>query len=92
MIGEKLSPILVEIEEALWEHEANVQGQPHYSSDGFRAALKIFMSALMDKIYDFQCEEGMQRQDKMKMVQKAGEDIRQFVKTYTNIDTHDLYK
>ncbi len=46
----------------------------------------------MDKIYDFQCEEGMQRQDKMKMVQKAGEDIRQFVKTYTNIDTHDLYK
>jgi len=30
--------------------------------------------------------------DREKMVQKLGEDVRQLVKTYTDIDTHDLYK
>ena len=91
MIGEKLSPVLVEIEDSLWEHEANNGTPPRYTDDGFRAICKIFMSGVMDKMWKLQGEEGISFKSKMEMATKAGEDIRKLVKTYTNIDTHKLY-
>ena len=92
MIGEKISPILEEIELALWEFEASIGDKPNYSEGGFRAAIKIFMSAMMDKIWELQSDENMSMEDRVNMVQKCGEDVRKIVKTYSNIDTHDLYK
>ena len=92
MIGKKLSPILVEIEDTLWEFEANAGTKPEYTIEGFRAATKIFMSALMDKIWEVQQFDKMDIQDRMNMAEKAGKDVRTFIKTYTNIDCHDLYK
>jgi hypothetical protein len=44
MIGKELSPVLVEIEDALWEFELNSNLQPEYTTDGFRAATKIAFS------------------------------------------------
>lgn len=52
MIGKKINPILVEIEETLWEFESNYPTKPEYNIDGFRASIKIFMSALMDKMWE----------------------------------------
>jgi len=92
MIGEKISPILEEIELTLWEFEASIGDKPNYSEGGFRAAIKIFMSAMMDKIWELQSDENMSMEDRVNMVQKCGEDVRKIVKTYSNIDTHDLYK
>lgn len=92
MIGKELSPVLVEIEDALWEFELNSNLQPEYTTDGFRAATKIFMSVLMDKIWNLQSNENMDMEDRVKMVEKAGNDIRNIIKIYTDIDTHDLYK
>ncbi len=92
MIGEQLSKILTEIEAALFEYEVNVGNKPNYTIDGFRAATKIFMSAMMDKIYELQEGEKMGLDDKCNMAQKCGEDLRKLVKTYTNIDTHELYR
>lgn len=92
MIGKKLSPILSEIESTLLEFEANHTEKPEYTTEGFRAGIKIFASVLMDKIWELQSIENMDMQDRMSMVQKAGEDIRKLVKTYTSIDTHDLFK
>ncbi len=91
MIGKKLSPVLVEIEDTLWEFEAGRGIKPEFSSDGFRAATKIFMSALMDKIWELQVSEKLDIEDRMKMVEKCGADVRALVKTYTNIDTHEMY-
>jgi hypothetical protein len=91
-IGQKLSPILVEIENALWEHEAYISSKPEYTIEGFRAATKIFMSVLMDKMYELNIKEGMSLEDAGNMATKAGEEIRQIIKTYTDIDTHELYK
>ncbi len=91
MIGEKLNPVLCELEETLWILEGNGT-KPNYSNEAFRAATKIFMSCLMDKMYDLQLEENIDEENKIKMVQKAGEDLRKFIKTYTNLDTHDFYK
>ena len=92
MIGKKLSPVLFEIEETLWEFELNSNLQPDYTTDGFRAATKIFMSVLMDKIWNLQSNEEMDMEDRVKMVEKAGNDVRNIIKIYTDIDTHELYK
>jgi hypothetical protein len=91
MIGKKLSPILVEIEETLWEFEANNGIKPEYSIDGFRASIKIFMSTLMDKMWELQSNENLSLDDRSAMAQKVGENLRKLVKTYTNIDTNKLY-
>ena len=90
MIGQKISPILVEIEDALWEFDLTGQ-KPDYTTDGFRAAIKIFMSVLMDKIWELQQDEKIDMKDRINMVQKAGEDVRELIKTYTDIDCHKLY-
>lgn len=92
MIGKELSKVLCEIEEALWGIEAKGGVKMNYTDDGFRGATKIFMSALMDRMYDLQSSEGIDFEDRMKMAEKAGRDVRSLVKTYTNIDTHEIYK
>lgn len=91
-IGQKLSPVLEEIENTLWQHEANFNTPPQYTEAGFRAAVKIFMSVIMDKAFDLCIDENFELTDGCNMAQKCGEDIRKLVKTYTNIDTADLYK
>ncbi len=92
MIGEELSTVLSEIEETLWDYEANSGAQPEYTLLGLRAATKIFMSVLMDKLWNLQENENMPMEERIKMVTKAGQDIHDLVKTYTDIDTFDLYK
>ena len=91
MIGQKISPILEEIENALWDHEATTGTKTEYSQEGFRAATKIFMSVLMDKIWELQEKEGIAFEDRIKMVEKAGRDVKNIIKTYTDIDTFKLY-
>ena len=91
-IGQKISPILEEIEDTLWEHEADELGKPDFDMAGFRAAAKIFMSVLMDKMWELQDKEEMPRDARSTMAKKAGEQFRDFVKTFTDIDTHELYK
>lgn len=91
-IGQKISPILEEIENTLWEFEAYNGSKPEYTDAGFRSATKIFMSVIMDKMWKLQDKENITLEDRQNMALKAGEAVRGFVKTYTNIDTHDLYK
>lgn len=92
MIGPKLSPILEEIEDLLWEWEVNAGIKPNYTTDGFRASTKIFMSAILDKMWDVQEFDKMPMHDREVMAEQAGNVLRQFVKTYTGIDTFDLYE
>jgi len=92
MIGEKISRILEEAEDVLWEYEATIGGKPNYSIEGFRAITKIFMSALMDKMWELQQSENIEIQDRENMATKLGESVRSLIKTYTDIDSHILYK
>ena len=91
MIGQKISPILEEIEMTLWEFEANRGIKPEYSVGGFRAGTKIFMSVLMDKIWELQENENLDVEDRLNMAQKAGEDVRVLIKKYTDIDCYELF-
>lgn len=90
--GSQLSNVLEQIENSLWEFEANRSIPPNFTDDGFRAATKIFASCLIDKIWNLQEHENMDAKDREAMVEKAGRDLKNLVKIYTNIDTTDLYK
>jgi hypothetical protein len=92
MIGEKLSGVLHEIESALLEFEANVARPPQYTDKGFRAAIKIFMSAMLDKMWKLQENEDIDIDARADMAEKLGNELRNMVRIYTNIDTHSLYK
>ena len=92
MIGQNLSPVLTEIENTLLEHETTVYTQPEYTEEGFRAATKIFMSAVMDKMWDLQKKENIDVGASLAMAKKCGNELRNLVKVYTGIDTWELYK
>ena len=92
MLGEQLNPILLEIEDIILEFEAELSNKPNYSLEGFRAATKIFMSTIMDKLWELQEADKISQEDRENMATKCGEDLRKFIKTYTDIDTFDLYK
>lgn len=92
MIGKRLSTILSEIEMAILEFEVNVARPPEYSDEGFRAAVKIFMSAMLDKMWKLQEDENIDINSRTEMANKLGNELRNLVRVYTNIDTHNLYK
>jgi len=91
-VGQKISPILEYLENYLWEYEATVGEKPEYTEGGFRGAVKVFMSAIMDKMFDIQTKEKMTLEDMEAMVTACGNDLRKFVHTYTGIDTKELYE
>jgi len=91
-IGKRISPILQEIEDTLWEFEANGGVEPKFTEDGFKGGVKIFVTVLLDKMWQLQCDENMPIKDRTMMAAKLGDDIRSLIKTYTDIDMHDLYK
>jgi hypothetical protein len=88
-----INDILFDLEQLLWEREAEENPRRvGYTMEGFRGAIKIFMSSLMDKMWDMQSAEEMDMEDRINMAQKVGEEVRKLIKTYTGIDSHDLYK
>ncbi|MGN1155680.1 MAG: hypothetical protein ACI4TK_05850 [Agathobacter sp.] len=91
-IGEALSPILAEIEETLWQHEATLATKPEYTEDGFRAGMKIFISVVLDKMFDKQMAEGLSIEEMQEQATVCGEEIRALVQKYTGIDSVKLYK
>lgn len=91
MIGKKLSPVLEEMEATLWEFEAFNGAKPNYTLEGFRASVKIFMSALTDKFFEKQQAEGVSQEDTINAVEKLGQDVRELVFKATGIDPHQFY-
>lgn len=53
-------------------------------------AVIIFQTALMDKMYDNQNYDKMNVDDRLKMAEKCGLDLRKLIHTYTNLDTHKI--
>jgi len=91
MIGNKISPILEEIEAAIIDHEYFVQTPPDFSEDGFRAALKIFTCAMLDKMWKMQIDDKMDLNDRNNMATKLGEELSKLIHIYTGVDTKKLY-
>lgn len=88
LIGEKLSPILVEIESTLLESS----GQPNFTPDGFRAGLYIFSSVMLDKMWDLMQKEDIPMEIREDMSTQMGNDVKNLVKKYCDIDTFGIYR
>jgi hypothetical protein len=91
MLGKKLSPILVEIERTLWNHEAYVKTQVRYTDEALRAGIKIFSSVILDRMYNLQMKENMTLEQKKQMASYLANEINKLVKETTNINIKDLY-
>lgn len=87
-IGKELSPILEEIENTLLDLAAY---KPEYTKEGFRAAIFIFQSALMDKMYELQTKQEMPNDECELMAKNLGEELRNTIFRFTGIDTHELF-
>lgn len=89
MIGKELSNILEEVETSIWELEALEIGPLYFTMGGFRAANKIFISTLLERMWLHTQE--LSQKEKEELAAKAGEEIKDLVKRYTGINTEELY-
>lgn len=64
--------------------------KPNYSNRDFINALIIFQTALMDKMFNIQNFDGMPLEDRMKMAESCGKELRKLIHTYTGLDTHKV--
>jgi hypothetical protein len=82
-------PIFSEIANGLLEV---AEIKPNYSDKAMLDVTLIFQSVFMDKIFDNQNFDNMSIGDRLNMAQKAGEDLRKLIHTYTGLDTHELVR
>jgi len=91
--GQKLHPILQELNDALWEREANLPNTPHdFTENDILFASKIFTAVLWDFLYKKQETEGICMDDSLEEVRAAGVAIRALVFQFTGKDPHHLMK
>jgi len=64
--------------------------KPNFTNRDFLNAVIIFQTALMDKLFDNQNYDKMDVENRMKMAEACGNDLRKFIHTYTNLDTHNI--
>lgn len=87
--GEIMGPMLLDLENAIHAYDAEVKTKPNYPSDALRSAAVIFISVLMDKMYDLMEAEEMPHEDRLNMAFKCGTEIHNIIKVYANIDLHE---
>lgn len=64
--------------------------KPNFTNRDFMNTIIIFQTALMDKLFDNQNYDKMDIENRMKMTEACGTDLRKFIHTYTNLDTHNI--
>lgn len=60
------------------------------SNRQFMNAVIIFQEALLHKMIELQTKEEMCMTTRAEMSKLAGENIRKLIKTFTNLDTHEV--
>lgn len=91
--GEKMAPILEELETAVWEHNVNFEGErPMYPDSAMRSAACIFVDVLMDRMSAEQERKDIPIGMRELQAETAGSVIRQIIMRFTGLDTHELMK
>jgi hypothetical protein len=68
----------------------NSDGVPNYSNRDFMNAVLIFQHSLMAKMWELQRAEKMPMDVSAEMANKCGENLRKLIKTYTDLDMHEV--
>ena len=91
-IGKRLSPILKEIEEIIWENEVHTSLPPEYDDNALRAATKIFISVLLDRSHkEKKLHENLSLDEMLKLAEYLGTATRDIIILGTGIDMHDEF-
>lgn len=91
--GEKLAPILKDIETAIWEHNANFEGErPLYPDEAMRSAACIFIDVLIDRMFAKQEKDGKPLKAREQEVTSVGRMLYETIKTCTGLDLHELQR
>lgn len=85
------SEVLMDLEDIILIHNATLSTKPNYQPMALRASAMIFSSTMMDKMWEVQEFDKMPMEDRIKMAESLGSDLRKIVYKYTNIDTTKLY-
>jgi hypothetical protein len=64
--------------------------KPNFTNRHFMNTIIIFQNALMDKMYDNQNYDDMDIEDRLKMVETCGNELRKLIHTFTGLDTHKI--
>ncbi|MCB0745728.1 MAG: hypothetical protein KDC67_17625, partial [Ignavibacteriae bacterium] len=83
---------LEEIANDLLTQNAEAKGnenKPNYTNRQFMNAVIIFQTALMDKMYDNQDYDKMDVENRLKMAESCGLELRKLIHTYTGLDLND---
>ena len=84
---------LEEIANDLLTQNAEAKGnenKPNYTNRQFMNAVIIFQTALMDKMYDNQDYDKMDVENRLKMTESCGLELRKLIHTYTGLDLHNF--
>lgn len=84
--GKVLSPILLDVELAISDYTTQVGAKPNYDKYALRSATNIFISVLMDRVWELQEKEEMDLETRNKMAISCGEEVKRLVKVYTDIN------
>ncbi len=60
------------------------------SNRDFMNCVIVFQFGIMNKMFDLQEQEDMDFDNRSEMVNNCGAEIRKLVKTYTDVDTHNI--
>ena len=74
---------------SILEQNGNVE-KPNFTNRHFMNTIIIFQNALMDKMYDNQNYDNMDIEDRLKMVETCGNELRKLIHTYTGLDTYKI--
>lgn len=92
MIGKQLSPILVELEDALWEFQADFpQMPPDFTEEALMASTKIFIDCVLDFMWKKIKLDNTPMPLCEQMTTELGQQIRQILIDNTGIDPHQFY-
>ena len=86
--GEKMSPILSEIEDAILERCANLPNdRPLYPDNSILSAMTIFQDVLLDKAFIYWLRLGLTLDQMTKNAERIGDELRLMVFRYADYDT-----
>ena len=78
------------LEEIAMSYLNDAGKKPSFTNREFMNTLIIFQTALMDKLYDNMEYDKMSIEDRYKMAESCGNEMRKLIHTYTNLDTHEV--
>lgn len=84
--GKMMSPILLDVELAIADYTTQIGTKPNYDKHALRSATNIFISVLMDRVWELQEKEEMDIDTRNKMAVSCGEEVKRLVKVYTDIN------